>query len=117
VTTIFILVRDLLIYLSRITNRSYNEINIIVYYYFIPFLYCMTIDYKFNIQIFKISFLILLIISAIIIKDFNQFSNKLFEQSVVFLKSFKFFGWDYINSSVIICVILPIILLLIILFY
>ena len=43
---IFMIVRDLLLYIAKITGLSYNEINIITYYYIIPFFYLTLIDYK-----------------------------------------------------------------------
>ena len=114
---VFILVRDLLIYFSKLTNRSYNETNIIIYYYTIPFIYLVIFDYKLDMHIFKLVFLIAVLISLMLIQDFTYFSDQLFVKSVKFLKSFQILGWDYIVSSVIICVIVPIILLLIILLY
>ena len=112
---IFIIVRDLLIYFSKITNRSYNEINIIIYYYIIPFIYLALIDYKLDTHILKTSFVILGLTSIMLIKDFNHFSNQLFIKSVKFLQSFEVVRWNYVVSSVIICVIIPITLLIIIL--
>ena len=112
---VFILVRDLLIYFSKLTNRSYNEINIIIYYYIIPFIYLVLIDYKLDTHILKTSFLILGLISIMLIKDFNYFSDQLFIKSVKFLQIFEVVGWNYVVSSVIICVIIPSALLIIIL--
>ena len=113
--TIFIAVRDLLIYFSKITNQSYNKINIIMYYYIIPFIYLVLIDYKLDTHILKTSFIILGLTSIMLIKDFNHFSDQLFIKSVKFLQSFEIIGWNYIVSSVIICVIIPSVLLIIIL--
>ena len=109
------IVRGLLLYIAKITGLSYNEINIITYYYIIPFFYLTLIDYKLDIHILKTSFLILGLISIMLIKDFNHFSDQLFIKSVNFLQSFEIVGWNYIVSSVIICVIIPIALFIIIL--
>ena len=54
---IFMIVRDLLLYIAKITGLSYNEINIITYYYIIPFFYLTLIDYKLDTHILKTSFL------------------------------------------------------------
>ena len=112
---LFIIVRDSLIKISKLTGRSYNEINIIVYYYILPFFYLCIVDYKIESHILKIIFSILVLLSIILIKDFKLFSDSLFNKSVIFLKWFKVIGWNYIVSSVIICVFIPIIILILIL--
>jgi len=112
---IFIIVRDLLVTISQLTGRSYTEINIIVYYYIIPIFYLSIIDYKMETHILKIIFLILVLLSMILIKNFRLFSDSLFNKSVKFLELFKVIGWNYVVSSVIICVFIPIIVLMLIL--
>jgi ABC-type transport system involved in cytochrome bd biosynthesis fused ATPase/permease subunit len=42
--------------------------------------------------------------------NFQQFSEDLFNKSVELLKSFKIIGWDYVQASVIICVLIPVII-------
>ena len=112
---IFIFVRDLLIKISDKTGLSYNAINIIIYYYIIPYIYFLIIDYKFQIHIFKISFLVIILLSFILIKNFNDFADSLFLKSQFFLRWFKCIGWNYVVASVIICVFIPIIMLFLIL--
>ena len=112
---IFIIIRDLLVTISQLTGRSYTEINIIVYYYLIPIFYLSIIDYKIETHILKIIFLILVLLSMLLIKNFKLFSDSLFYKSVKFLEWFKVIGWNYIVSSVIICVFIPIIVLILIL--
>ena len=73
------------------------------------------IDYKLDTHILKTSFLILGLLSIMLIKDFNHFSDQLFIKSVIFLQKFEIVGWSYIVSSVIICVIIPIALFIMIL--
>ena len=114
---IFIIVRDFLINLSSITKLSYNEINIIVYYFIIPFIYLSIIDFKIQSHVFKISFVSCLLILSFFIKDFKSFSDSLFMKSVDFLNLFDFIGCNYIVSSVIICVVVPVIILILILVY
>ncbi len=112
---IFIFIRDLLIKISDKTGLSYNAINIIVYYYIIPCIYFLIIDYKFQIHTFKISFLVIISLSLILIKNFNDFADSLFLKSQIFLRWFRHIGWNYIVASVIICVFIPIIMLFLIL--
>ena len=111
---IFKLVRDFLVFLSLLTNKTYREVNIIVYYYIIPFLYLGLIDYKIETHLLKVVFLISACLSFFLIKDFEKFSNSLFDKSVFFLRLFERVGWSYIVSSVIICVFFPVIILVII---
>jgi len=111
---IFNLVRDFLLFLSSLTNKTYREINIIIYYYTLPFLYLGLIDYKFETHLLKVAFLIIACLSLFFITDFEKFSNSLFDKSVFFLRLFERVGCNYIVSSVVICVFFPIIILVII---
>ena len=107
--TIFIIITDLLILLSRHTGFSYKAINIIVYYYILPFIFILFIDEIYKIHYLKISFILVLSILTLLINDFEKFSEWLFIYSAKFLNSFSFIGWNYVEASVIICVFVPII--------
>ena len=109
--TIFIIIRDLLVLLSRHTGFSYKAINIIVYYYILPFIFILFIDEIYKIHYLKISFILVLSILTLLINDFEKFSEWLFNYSKKFLNSFSFIGWNYVSASVIICVFIPIIVL------
>ena len=91
-----------------------NEQFIIMYFYILPFFYLSIIDYKMKTHLLKIVSIILILLSIIFIKDFQSFSDSLFNKSVNFLEWFKIIGWDYVVSSVIICVLIPIIILIVI---
>lgn len=106
--TIFDIVANFLYNIANYTGLTYNEINIIIYYIFIPFSYIVLIDIYFNKHIAKIVFFALLLIAVFIIQDFSMFSDWLFSASVNFLNIFSFIGINYITSSVIICVLLVI---------
>ena len=108
---IFIIIRDLLIRLSDVTGFSYKAINIIVYYYIVPFIFILFIDKIYKIHYLKISFILVMVIFTLLIKDFENFSEWLFNNSAKFLNSFSFIGWNYVLASVIICVFIPIIIL------
>ena len=112
---IFYIVMLFLMKLSSIFHLSYNAINIIVYYIFIPIIYFIIIDLIIGSYFFTISYLIILLCAIIIIKDYNKFSDWLFEKSAQFLHSFSVFGWNYYVASVIICVFVPLIVLIILL--
>ena len=64
---------------------------------------------------FTISYLLILLGAAIIIKDYNVFFDWLFEKSAQFLHSFSVIGWNYYVASVIICVFVPLAILIILL--
>ena len=95
--------------IAKITGTTYNVVNIIVYYMVIPLSWTIMIDY-----ITKMPFLTPILTSAWIIfcwKDKMKFRNRCdwaFEKSVDFLLWFKKIGWNYVVSSVIICVVIPI---------
>ena len=104
---IFIVVRDILVWLANISHLSYNAINIIVYYIVIPFIYFIIIDRILGAYYFTISYFIIIAISIFLIKDFEIFSDWLFTKSANFLHSFSAIGMNYIVASVIICVFIP----------
>ena len=90
-TKIFIIVRDSLQFLANLSGLSYTAINIIVYYFIIPFVFIFFIDKIFNIDYLKISYGIGLVLSILLINDFEKFSIWLFKKSANFLNSFSFF--------------------------
>ncbi len=109
VKAIFSLVAKALYKIGRILNLSYNEINIIVYFFLIPFSWTILVDIWIGNGIASLCFLLF---SLIIFKKkqhcFPEWCDILFYKSVVFLKWFNCFGSNYILSSVIICVLIPI---------
>lgn len=95
--------------IAKLTGSTYNEVNIIVYYLLIPLSWTVMIDY-----LTKLPFLSPMFVLAWIVflwKDPMKFRNRsdwAFRKSVDFLPWFKRIGWNYVVSSVIICVIIPI---------
>ena len=108
---IFALVAGLEHLIARLTGATYNEVNIIVYFLLIPLSWAAMIDY-----IARLPFLSLLFIMTWIIflwKDRMKFRDRCdwaFNKSVDFLLWFKRIGWNYVVSSVIICVVIPILI-------
>ena len=94
--------------IAKVTGMTYNEVNIIVYYLLIPLSWAVMIDY-----ITMMPFLTPMYIIAWIVflwKDPMKFRDRCdwaFDKSVDFLLWFKKIGWNYIVSSVIICVVIP----------
>lgn len=95
--------------IAKLTGSTYNEVNIIVYYLLIPLSWTVMTDY-----LTKLPFLSPMFVLAWIVflwKDpmkFRDRSDWAFMKSVDFLLWFKRIGWNYVVSSVIICVIIPI---------
>lgn len=105
--TAFQIVYSLLKWLAEITGFTYNEVNIIAYYIVLPLAYVVLADRILKMHVLKILYVFCIAVNLIIIKDFTVFSDWLFQKSVDFLLSFEFAGWNYIVSSVLICVVFP----------
>ncbi len=113
---IFIVVRDILVWLANISGFSYMAVNIIVYYFVIPFIYFIILDRILGAHYFKISFLIIISVTLLRIRDFELFSDWLFGKSADFLRSFSSIGMNYTVASVVICVFIPLAVLLVLFF-
>jgi len=104
---VFHIVYSLLKLISEITGFTYNEVNIIAYYIVLPFAYVILADKILKRHVLKIVYVVSVAAGLLMIKDFTAFSDWLFQKSVDFLLSFDIFGWNYVVSSVFICVIFP----------
>jgi len=114
---IFLIVANLLLIIAKKTKLSYNEINIIVYYFAIPFSWLCLLDVIFKFHYLKIAFVIFTIGFIVGCRNFKAYSDWLFRKSVAFLNYFNRYGSNYITSSVWICVSLPIAIYAIILYF
>lgn len=95
--------------IAKLTGSTYNEVNIIVYYLLIPLSWTVMIDYLTKLPFLSPMFVLAWIV--FLLKDpmkFRDRSDWAFMKSVDFLLWFKKIGWNYIVSSVIICVVIPI---------
>ena len=108
--SIFGIVRNILLYISKKTKLTYNEINIIVYYFIVPFTWVIILDFIFRFHYLKVFFIIFTLVFFIGCRNFRRFSDWLFEKSVNFLNSFNRLGISYVSSSVWICVAIPILI-------
>ena len=108
VAPIFALVAGIEHIIARLTRLTYNEVNIIVYYLLIPLSWAAMIDYIAGLPFLSPMYIIAWII--FLWKDPMKFRDRCdwaFMKSVDFLLLFKRIGWNYIVSSVIICVVVP----------
>ena len=110
ISLIFKIVANSLSCLSRKIGLTYNEINIVTYYFIIPFSWLVLIDIIFHFHYLKITFGIFTLGFFVGCRNFTTYSDWLFDKSVAFLNYFNKYGSNYIKSSVWICVALPIII-------
>lgn len=107
INKIFNLVANALLKIGRVTGFTYNEINVLVYYFIIPFSWLSMLDMLFKVHYLKISFSIFSLGFYIGCRDFKKYSDWLFDKSVDFLNYFNKYGSNYYASSVWICISIP----------
>lgn len=97
--------------IAKLTGAKYNEVNIIVYYLLIPLSWTVMIDYITMLPFLTPMYIIVWIV--FLWKDPMKFRDRCdwaFMKSVDFLLWFKRIGWNYVVSSVIICVVVPVLI-------
>lgn len=127
---IFGLVAAILSLLAKTVGVTYKEMNICIYYFVIPLSWCFLLDVGLiDISIplqtekqlrydgagrwitFPLLSLLWCLLWAYIIycnrHTFRAWCSRAFDNSVKFLLWFRIIGWNYYISSVIICVIVP----------
>jgi len=104
---IFYNVANDLMSFARMFKITYNEINIIVYFFLVPLSWLVMLDLIFEFHYLKITFGVFALGFYFLCRDFRSFSDKLFRQSVNFLNYFNRFGSTYVITSVWICVFVP----------
>ena len=105
--SVFQIVYQFLLWLSARTGLTYEEVNIIVYYFLVPLAFLVLLDRIFRTWICTVGFLSFSAAGLLIISNFEQFSKSLFGLSVSFLQQFSRIGWTYTEASVWICVVSP----------
>ncbi|WP_160127719.1 hypothetical protein [Kordia antarctica] len=108
--TLFEYTYNVLIWISDYTGFTYKEINIIIWFFLIPLSWMLLLDRIYKQRKCTIIFLGINIASLLFIIDFTKFCNWLFQQSVDFLNTFNTVGSNYVTSSVVICVLIPIVI-------
>lgn len=94
--------------IAKVTGLTYNEVNIIIYYLLIPLSWAVMIDFITMLPLLSPMYIVGWIV--FLWKDPMRFRVRCdwaFGKSVDFLLWFKKIGWNYIVSSVIICVVGP----------
>ena len=106
---IFAVVAGVEVLIAKLTGTTYNEVNIVVYFLLIPLSWTVMIDYLMKLPLLTPLFVLAWII--FLWKDPMKFRDRCdwaFKKSVDFLLWFQRIGWNYVVSSVIICVVIPI---------
>ena len=94
--------------IAKVTGLTYNEVNIIVYYLLIPLSWAVMIDFITMLPLLSPMYIMGWIV--FLWKDPMRFRDRCdwaFGKSVDFLLWFKKIDWNYVVSSVIICVVVP----------
>ena len=94
--------------IAKVTGLTYNEVNIIIYYLLIPLSRAVMNDFITMLPLLSPMYIVGWIV--FLWKDPMRFRDRCdwaFGKSVDFLLWFKKIGWNYIVSSVIICVVVP----------
>ena len=108
VNRIFDFVANALLQIAKAFGITYNQINIICYYFLIPLSWAVIIDFYIKKPIISLTVIGVWIIIVICKwRCFSEWCDWLFEQSVKFLRFFDRIGSYYNMTSVIICVFLP----------
>ena len=123
----FAVVAIALEWMARKLHITYNEINVVVYYWLIPLSWTLLLDYKLDASIDEMGcqgylpiLTILLCFSwiGILIANYRFFSkwcDYVFKASQDFLCIFNRWGGNYVLNSVVICVVIPLIIYIILL--
>jgi hypothetical protein len=114
---IFRIVAGVLWLLGRLMGFTYNEMNVIVYYFVIPYSWLLMLDAIFGFHYCAIFGGVFYFLLWLAIKNFRSFSDDLFDLSVRFLNSFNKYGSNYVASSVWICVAAPIVIYGVLIYY
>jgi hypothetical protein len=108
---LFLIVAKVLYFMAEKLQLSYNQINILVYFFVLPLVYLSLLDHILGFHYLKVAALLVSVVFFLVCRDFSVFSDELFSKSVRFLRNFDRFGMTYESASIWICVVLPGILL------
>lgn len=118
IQSIFRNVAHSLLWIASKVGLTYNEINIIVYYLLIPLSWTLLIDYKLRNPYTTVSLLLIWCVILVLKRhSFRHWCDRTFILSVDFINWFNRFGGNYIFNSVIICVVVPILIYVLLIWY
>lgn len=109
INSIFNIVAQSLLRIGKKTGLTYNEVNILVYYLLIPLTWTVMFDCWLGLPITTAMLTCVWIGIFIATRHkFRLWCDRVFNASVDFLNWFNRWGSNYVLSSVIICVVIPI---------
>jgi len=110
-TKIFWWIANGLVLLAKKLGLTYNEVNIIVYYLIVPLSWVIMFDVIIKMPVTTPALICSWLTAYYFThKHFSAWCDYAFIQSQNFLLWFRRIGWNYIVSSVIICVVLPLLI-------
>ncbi|HSJ03210.1 MAG TPA: hypothetical protein VK956_12190 [Verrucomicrobium sp.] len=112
----FYVVYQALEWLAALTGFTYKEINVIVFYILVPAVCLALVDKILRKPLCTALFLILLLSVYALVADLPRFAERVFDGSVGFLLAFSNFGISYDLASVVICVIIPLLVFIVLLY-
>jgi hypothetical protein len=110
---IFRFVEKSLRQLSGRLNLTYETVNVLTYYIALPLVYAVLGDAIMQFHVFKLVWVCTTLLILLPVNRLRKKSEIIFRGSVIFLESFGSVGLDYVQASVLICVIVPIVVLLV----
>ena len=94
---------------EKAQDTEINEIIVIVFYLIVPLFWAVLLDVYIKFPVFSLLYILLWILLLMATgKRFPLFCDRLFFASQRFLLWFRKIGWNYVVSSVIICVVVPV---------
>ena len=109
----FHIVYTCLEWMSQITGISYEIINVIIWYCFLPLIYFLLLDRILKTRFLTLSFVLFVGIFIATRQSPALFAEDLFDWSVEFLLGFSILGLNYDRASVFVCVFLPLLVFII----
>ncbi len=110
INLIFKFVANQLHILARKLNLTYNEINVIVYFFVVPLTWAILIDVYYDSYFCTLLFITFIVGFRVGCTNFKLYADGLFLKSVHFLNYFNRFGSNYYKTSVWICVVVPVLI-------
>lgn len=86
---------------------TYHEINILVWYFFLPLIWALILSFKLHAPWLFVGACVLALILG---RGFRKYSDRLFMLSARFLLMFRHVGMDYVVASVVICLVVPVVI-------
>ncbi len=110
---IFSIVAQALLWIAKATGLTYNEINVVLYYVIVPLTWAALLDQAFRFHWITLGCAVALataVPTVALVYGLPQFCDLLFDASARFLRSFRFVGLNYVQASVVVCVVVPLII-------